>query len=269
MKKIILVLCMLTCLFSFTACSNSSNSSEPKKTSEYITEETMKSISTNLVDQLGLLGKEDIQKMIDTPNIQISSNTKEAIAYKGFYKTWLNMISDFGSYSEFKDFEYSIDNHDVFGTMTLLFENGTAELILTANEESMSITSIQLTPNQTLGEKMKNAGLNTVMGIGVVFIVLIFIAFLISLFKYVGKAEGYFTKRMLDKEPVFVEDLEVIDAAEAPVVLDIVPDTDPGVNDLELAAIITAAVAASLNTSVDQLVVRSIRRRDSNQWQRN
>ena len=38
------------------------------------------------------------------------------------------------------------------------------------------------------------------------------------------------------------------------------------VDDLELVAVITAAVAASMNTSVDNLVVRSIRRKRTNQW---
>ena len=39
-------------------------------------------------------------------------------------------------------------------------------------------------------------------------------------------------------------------------------------DDLELVAVITAAVAASMNTSVDKLVVRSIKRRNTNKWQK-
>jgi len=268
MKKIILVLCMLTCLFSLTACSNNSNS-KTQEASEYITKETMNSISMNLVDQLSLLSKDKIQKMIDMPNIQISGTAEEAIVYKGFYKAWLNTISQFGSYMETEDFEYSVDGHDVFGKMTLVFENGTAEFIITASEESMTVTSLQLTQNQTLGDKMKKAGLNTLMGMGIVFIVLIFIAFLISLFKYINKAEAYFEKRKSEKEARTTEDMEIIDASNAPFVLDIVPEMISETDELELAAVITAAIAASLNTSVDKLVVRSIKRRDSNQWQRN
>jgi len=266
MKKMILVLCVFTCLLSFTACSNSGDSSKTQEASEYITEETMKSISTALIEQISSLSKEQIQKLIDTPNIQISQTTEEAVVYKGFYKTWLSIISELGSYMEFKDFEYSVDKHDVFGKMTLVFEKGNAEFIMTANEESMNVTGIQLTQNQTLGEKIKNAGLNTLMGMGTVFIVLIFIAFLISLFKYINKAETYFANRKLNKKS---QDIEVIDTSKAPVVLDIIPEAASEVEETKLVAVITAAVAASLNTSTDKLVVRSIRRMESNQWQRN
>lgn len=37
-------------------------------------------------------------------------------------------------------------------------------------------------------------------------------------------------------------------------------------NDLELVAVITAAIAAQQGTSIDNFVVRSIRRRPSNAW---
>lgn len=268
MKRFILILGMLTCLFSLTACSDSKNSSKTQDSSEYITEETMKSVSTNLITQLSQLSNDEIQKMVDSPNIQISTTTEEAVTYKGFYKMWLSTISEFGSYMEFKDFEYSVDNHDVFAKMTLVFEDGTAEFIMTASEETMTIASIQLNRDQTFGEKMKNAGLNTLMGMGTVFVVLIFIAFLISLFKYINKAEAHFAKRKLDKELEMMEDGEVIDAADAPVVLDIIPEAAAQADEHELVAVITAAVAASLNTSVDKLIVRSIRRRGSNQWKR-
>ena len=39
-------------------------------------------------------------------------------------------------------------------------------------------------------------------------------------------------------------------------------------DDLELVAVITAAIAASENTSADGLVVRSIRRAPGNKWKR-
>jgi len=268
MKKFMIVLCVLTCLFSFTACSNSDDSSKTKAVSEYINEETMMSISSSLVSQLGTMSQEDIEKMIDAPNAQISSTIKEAVAYKSFYKSWLKVVADLGGFVEFKDFEYSVDGHDVLGMMTLVFEKGTAEFILTASEESMTVASIQVTKNQTLSEKMKKAGLNTLMGMGIVFSVLIFIAFLISLFKYINKAEMFLEKRKSNKESQIVKETEVIDESKAPIVLEPSPYEVLAADETRLVAVITAAVAASLNTSTDKLVVRSIKRRDSNQWRR-
>lgn len=46
----------------------------------------------------------------------------------------------------------------------------------------------------------------------------------------------------------------------------VVYEPEEEVDDLELVAVITAAVAASMNTSVDNLVVRSIKRKKTNRW---
>ena len=51
--------------------------------------------------------------------------------------------------------------------------------------------------------------------------------------------------------------------ANAPVVYDSA-DLAPGEDPLELIAVITAAIAASENTLVDRLVVRSIKKRKNN-----
>ena len=45
------------------------------------------------------------------------------------------------------------------------------------------------------GDKMVRAGMNTLMGMGTVFVVLIFIAFLISRFKYISQLENWFRNR--------------------------------------------------------------------------
>ena len=95
---------------------------------------------------------------------------------------------------------------------------------------------------------------------GIVFIVLIFIAFLISLFKYINKAETYFANRKRAKEEAA---FTPVDPANAPVLYE---EEEELVDDLELVAVITAAVAASMNTSVDNLVVRSIKRKSTNKW---
>ena len=104
---------------------------------------------------------------------------------------------------------------------------------------------------QTLGEKMSNAALNTLMGMGVVFAVLILISLIINCFKFLsyfenkGKEE---TKAPAVKEPVAPVPPSVEEAIAAQ-------------DDLELAAVVAAAIAASTGTSTDGFVVRSIKRR--------
>ncbi len=105
------------------------------------------------------------------------------------------------------------------------------------------------------GDKMAKAGMNTVMCMATVFAMLIFIAFIISLFKYVGKLEAIVNR----KEVKAAQPAQTVSAPEE-------TEEDEEIDDLELVAVITAAIAASLGTSPDGLIVRSIRRKNSNRW---
>lgn len=109
-----------------------------------------------------------------------------------------------------------------------------------------------------LGDKMVRAGMNTLMGMGTVFVVLIFIAFLISRFKYISRLENWFRNRKTKSEPAAA----AIAAEEPAAAEEEADETD----DLALVAVITAALAASLETSPDKLIVRSIRRKNTNRW---
>ena len=102
---------------------------------------------------------------------------------------------------------------------------------------------------ESLGEKMANAAGNTLMGMGTVFLVLIFISLLISCFKFIPQIMDKFTKKpSVEEKPEVVEETsETVTANEE--------------DDSELIAVIAAAIAASEQTSTDSFVVRSIRRR--------
>ena len=96
---------------------------------------------------------------------------------------------------------------------------------------------------ESLGEKMADAAGNTLMGMGTVFLVLIFISLLISCFKFIPQIMDKLSK----KSEVVEEISETVTANEE--------------DDSELIAVIAAAIAASEQTSTDSFVVRSIRRR--------
>ena len=96
---------------------------------------------------------------------------------------------------------------------------------------------------ESLGEKMADAAGNTLMGMGTVFLVLIFISLLISCFKFIPQIMDKLSK----KSSVVEEISETVTANEE--------------DDSELIAVIAAAIAASEQTSTDSFVVRSIRRR--------
>ena len=85
-----------------------------------------------------------------------------------------------------------------------------------------------------------------------------FIAFLISRFKYISQLENWFRNRKTKNEQAVTETVAEEPAADE----EEIDETD----DLALVAVITAALAASLETSPDKLIVRSIRRKNTNRW---
>ena len=114
----------------------------------------------------------------------------------------------------------------------------------------------------SIEDAMAEAGVNTIIGISVVFMALLFISFIISLFKYVNKFEQMLANRKANKNAT---PAPVPAATPAPVAAP-VEETD----DLELIAVITAAIhayeEAQGNVVEGDLVVRSIKKRN-NRWQ--
>lgn len=103
----------------------------------------------------------------------------------------------------------------------------------------------------TLGEKMTKAALNTLMGMGTVFIVLILISLIIYCFRFIAVIQDKAAGRKKVEEKTEDAVVEQIGQREEQQLTD----------DLELVAVISAAIAASEGTSTDGFVVRSIRRR--------
>ena len=91
---------------------------------------------------------------------------------------------------------------------------------------------------------------------GTVFIVLIFISFIISLLKHVNNIGQKSNKEVEAKEA----EAQGVDNAIA----QIVSSEESEMDDLELVAVITAAIAASEGTTTEGLVVRSIKK--VNNW---
>lgn len=135
----------------------------------------------------------------------------------------------------FADDQYTV-------TVPVLFEKADANFVYLFDEMGTPL-SMSVDVKYPMSVTLQRAGLNTLMGLGTVFIMLIFLSFIIYLFKFVPVIFG--GKKEEKKEtPAPV--------AAAPVV----EETD----DTELIAVISAAIAASEGTSTDGFVVRSIRK---------
>jgi len=122
------------------------------------------------------------------------------------------------------------------------------------------VISGTLDPVLSTGEILQKAGLNTVIGMGTVFVVLIFISCIIAL---LPKLTGLITNFSKKKEEPVKEAAKAAPAAAAPVAVQ-----EELADDLELVAVISAAIAAYTGTSSDGFVVRSIKRSDRNKWKK-
>jgi Na+-transporting methylmalonyl-CoA/oxaloacetate decarboxylase gamma subunit len=120
------------------------------------------------------------------------------------------------------------------------------------------VKEITVTPDYTTKEIMGKAGANTLMGMGTVFLVLIFISIIIGQFERVGKLADSVgnwwanrgNKKSEASDDVVSNDVVASGSSNAPM------------NDNELVAVITAAVVAAnvANGGTDNLIVRSIRK---------
>ena len=150
--------------------------------------------------------------------------------------------------------EATVDDDTIIVTVPVTGEKGegSVELIFT-NDIYLTLTSCTLNLNKSMGELMGKAALNTLIGMGTVFVVLILISLIISCFSFIPKLQEKFSKKAAPAPAA-------APVPAAPVVEETLTD------DLELVAVITAAIAASAGTSTDGFVVRSIRRSNNSRW---
>ena len=143
------------------------------------------------------------------------------------------------------------------------FTEGTKKYVMNINMATQQIQaeftdmSAGVVEDTSMGALLKTATVYTVIGIGTVFLVLVFISILISCFKYIHAwEEGKKKAAAPAPAPKAAPAPAVKPVAAAPAVTG--PDLS---DDAELVAVMTAAIAAYEGSATSNgLVVRSIRR---------
>ncbi|MGN0350968.1 MAG: OadG family protein [Roseburia sp.] len=161
--------------------------------------------------------------------------------------SWDETVADLGAYQGLGEFTVTKSGKTLSTEQVVVFEERDVVVTYVYNYNSMEMTGVTVDKVYTLGETMSKAGLNTLMGIGTVFVVLI----LISLIIYCFNIFPYLEKKKAAKKATVVETSADVAVAA----------TEEVTDDLELIAVISAAIAASEGTSTDSFVVRSIHRR--------
>lgn len=150
--------------------------------------------------------------------------------------------------------EYEINDDGYSVTIPVTFEKLSADFVYQFSEEGPVSLSVDV--NYPLSLTLQRAGLNTLMGIGTVFVMLVFLSFVISLFRFVPALTQGKKKEQPAAAPAPVP-------AAAPVEEEVVEEET---DETELIAVIAAAIAASEGTTPDGFVVRSIRKINRRKW---
>lgn len=250
-KRTFLVLCMMISLFafSFTSFAASAASEEEKQ---------MIDSAKQLVTELTSM---DLSQVYDP-----EQENEQADALFGSWYQLKNEVGEFVSFGDDKTIKVTQpEKGQYLVVLTAECKNAKVTFHVTLDINNQGVKSITADKVLSLGEKMKDAVLNTIMGMGTVFIVLIFISFIISLFKYIPNLlNSYQNKQQA-----------VLSNTEQPEIPVTVQNNDDAIqeeelaDDAELAAVITAAIMASMgdNYSEDGFVVRSIKKRRTKNWQ--
>ena len=179
---------------------------------------------------------------------------------KNAFTSWIDSYEELGSFIDYEEVDpqeaIKKDGTNYVVTLKCDFEKRDAE-VQVVYDIKLTGKSVGFSANYSMAEKMQEAGGNTLIGLVIVFAMLLFLSFIISLMKYIPKfVEGFGKKNAAEPTPA---PTPVQPAIEETVEEDL---TD----DQTLVAVIVAAIAASENTSTDAFVVRSIRKLNKRNW---
>ena len=234
---------MVTSLFSLTAC-GSEETQDQEVATALMTEDEAKDMASQLIGEIA-----------DVVDQGLASQFESDPTLSSVFESWTETIEDVGAYKEITGYkEINIDDEQVQVVAIIACENGeaTVDIIL---DETLQISSVTTSEVKSFGELMKGAALNTILGMGTVFAVLILISLIIACFGFIPKLQEKFAKK---------EEMPAVTSTPAIAV----EEEEELADDTELVAVIAAAIAAYEGTSADGFQVRSIKRASTKKWQR-
>lgn len=260
-KKVLAALVLAVSVLGLTACGNTAAVEQQ----DMYDREQLQSVADYLItlwtsmpeeeiSQYASMDKEDAQMLIDAYGLPFTGD-----AFTSAFAGYEGSMEELGAYVSTDGYEEpEVKGDEVTFVADLTYENRTAKLSLVFNKRG-TVESVTLDPKYSTGEILKKAGMNTILGMGTVFIVLIFISLVIYCFNFIpgNQAPKQEAKPAPKPRPARKPSAK--------------PASQPRENladDRELVAAITAAICAYTGTSSDGFVVRSIRRAESSTWKR-
>lgn len=262
MKKFIAILCMITCLFGLTACGSGAALSEYEQhkveNAQQLADEMVLYLFAQYMDDAAAESFDgytagEVEYILENQyNIRVDGN-----AFMTAIDSFHSAKASIGTITGTNGSTATIDGSQITVEVEVTGEqkNATAEIIF-SNDMFLKLEAAALNPKASTSDLMGNAALNTLIGMGTVFAVLILISLIISAFKVIPKIQANMAKKKSAPAEGSGVDNAVTQIAEQEAIVE--EETD----DCELVAVIAAAIAASEGAvTTDGFVVRSIRRR--------
>ena len=211
-------------------------------------------IDETLKQQITMTSEQLTETIIPLSEDEIANYKKAGDAFTtGAMDSWTSAKEELGDKKDEQngETEVTFGNGQYTATVPVSFDKADANFVFVFEENGTPV-SMSVDVQYPLSVTLERAGLNTLMGLGTVFLMLVFLSFVIYLFKFIpGLVEG--KKKNNDA----VSDTPVPAPAAAVIAA---PAVEEVTDDTELIAVISAAIAASEGTSTDGFVVRSIRK---------
>ena len=272
-RKMLILGVMLSCLLGLTACgeTNATNTVEGSRySSDIFTLDSIRGYAEAIEDNnfenwyLQGITPENFEEALYF-DIALSTSDEIYEVLANGYDSWYKAVNDLGYNSKdtlagdifVKEVTYQVNKEGVLVADAVIQgtkHSADMEIYLTNRGEP---TDIGVTVRKTTGEKLSNAGLNTLLGMGMAFAILILISLIISLFpiliggnKKKKESDKEITQKAMDNTISQIEEQEEL------------------VGDAELVAVIAAAIAAYEGSGgTDGFRVRSIRKVNNN-WKK-
>lgn len=243
LKSLLAMVCVLALTLAMSVCAFAADTVTEDEAANY------KSAAETLISQIAGFSDEEIENYLAQDDA-FTTATMES---------WKSVKDELGAYSSIVSQDVEKDGDVVTISTVAQFEKAKADVVLMLDLGQQMYTSMTYSVQYSLAANMQRAGMNTLMGIGIVFLMLLFLSFVIGLFKYIEKFQSVGKKKAAEEAPKAEE-------APAPAIAQSEAADEDFADDLELVAVISAAIAAYENTSGDSFVVRSIKK--SNKWHR-
>lgn len=259
-----ILLSMIAVLVFLTGCGATKESSYSydeellKQTSEVMITQLLSNITEESLIQVRKVDEFAFQSQLYNSGIPMTPQV-----YMESANGWLQAQEECGAYISHGEYNIEVEKDTVKLTTDARFENRNADITFTYDDKSY-LQSMTVSADYSTGEILKKAVLNTLLGMGTVFVVLIFISIIISLLKHVpGLLAG---KREAGGKKTEQIEQEAADMSETSEPASVIAEEVEDMDDTILVAVIAAAIASAEGISPKDFVVRSIKRRAENKW---